>query len=140
MWSAVAAKASTVTWLPGAGLRELARDVPDLALGSSMRWSSKRAAIPHWRKCWGHARSDRGSRRSCFISPRLMGFEESDDRTSIFVAAAFTHAEIANLIGSTRQWVTISLNRFQAAGILTQRRGMLVIKRLDLLSAAASSE
>jgi CRP/FNR family cyclic AMP-dependent transcriptional regulator len=33
MWSAVAARASTVTWLPGAGLRELARDVPDLALG-----------------------------------------------------------------------------------------------------------
>jgi CRP-like cAMP-binding protein len=55
------------------------------------------------------------------------------------IAASFTHAEIANLIGGTRQWVTISLNRLQKADVLSQRRGLLVIRRVDLLSAAASA-
>jgi len=57
----------------------------------------------------------------------------------VVIAAAFTHAEIANLIGATRQWVTISLNRMQKDGVLRQKRGLLVIQRVDLLSAAASA-
>jgi CRP-like cAMP-binding protein len=68
------------------------------------------------------------------------GFDEEPSDGGIVIAAAFTHAEIANLIGATRQWVTISLNRMQKEGVLRQKRGMLVIQRLDLLSAAASAD
>ena len=67
------------------------------------------------------------------------GFEEDETSRGITIAAAFTHAEIANLIGGTRQWVTISLNRLQKSGVLSQKRGLLVIHRIDLLSAAASA-
>jgi hypothetical protein len=35
--------------------------------------------------------------------------------------------------------VTISLNRLQKAGILSQKRGLLVIRRIDMLSATASA-
>ncbi|WP_082490443.1 Crp/Fnr family transcriptional regulator [Methylobacterium sp. Leaf91] len=140
MWSAIAAKASTVTWLPGAGLRELARDVPDLALGII-------DALVFKARCYSSLAQMLGTRslkqRLAHVLLHLAqtyGFEESDEGAGILVAAAFTHAEIANLIGATRQWVTISLNRLQAAGILTQRRGLLVIKRIDLLSATLSSE
>ena len=51
----------------------------------------------------------------------------------ISVAAAFSHAEMANLIGATRQWVTISLNRLQKRGIISQKRGIMVIRKPDML-------
>jgi CRP/FNR family cyclic AMP-dependent transcriptional regulator len=139
MWSAVAAKRSVVTWLPGAGLRDLAREVPDLALGII-------DALVFKARCYSSLAQMLGTRS---LTQRLAqvllhlahtyGFEESEGGNGIVIAAAFTHAEIANLIGATRQWVTISLNRLQSAGVLTQKRGLLVIRRLDLLSAAASS-
>jgi CRP/FNR family cyclic AMP-dependent transcriptional regulator len=139
MWSAVAAKRSVVTWLPGAGLRDLAREVPDLALGII-------DALVFKARCYSSLAQMLGTRS---LTQRLAqvllhlahtyGFEESEGGNGIVIAAAFTHAEIANLIGATRQWVTISLNRLQSAGVLTQKRGLLVIRRLDRLSAAASS-
>jgi hypothetical protein len=36
--------------------------------------------------------------------------------------------------------VTISLNRLQKDGILHQKRGLLIIHRVDLLSALASAD
>jgi hypothetical protein len=36
--------------------------------------------------------------------------------------------------------VTIGLNRLQKDGVLRQKRGLLVIRRVDLLSAAASAD
>ncbi len=133
IWSAVAAKRSTVTLLPGQGLRDLAREVPDLALALI-------DALVFKAKCYASLAQMLGTRS---LSERLAqllrhlattyGLPEADG--SVTVAAAFTHAEIANLIGGTRQWVTISLNRLQAEGVLTQRKGLLVIRRPDRLVA-----
>lgn len=133
IWSAVAAKRSTVTLLPGQGLRDLAREVPDLALALI-------DALVFKAKCYASLAQMLGTRS---LSERLAqllrhlattyGLPEADG--SVTVAAAFTHAEIANLIGGTRQWVTISLNRLQAEGVLTQRKGLLVIRKPDRLAA-----
>jgi len=49
------------------------------------------------------------------------------------VAAALTHADIAHMVGATRQWVTISLKRFEEQGILTSGKSKIVIHRLDEL-------
>lgn len=138
IWSAVAAKPSTVTVLPGQGLRALAREVPDLALAII-------DALVFKAKCYASLAQMLGTRSLTERLGQLLmhlatahGLPEPDG--SVTVAAAFTHAEIANLIGGTRQWVTISLNRLQAAGVLTQRKGLLVIRRPDLLAAAAAEE
>jgi CRP-like cAMP-binding protein len=139
MWTAVAARRSVVTRLPGAGLRDLAREVPDLALGII-------DALVFKARCYSSLAQMLGTRS---LTQRLAqvllhlahtyGFEEDETNRGITIAAAFTHVEIANLIGGTRQWVTISLNRLQKAGVLSQKRGLLVIRRIDLLSAAASA-
>jgi CRP-like cAMP-binding protein len=139
MWTAVAAKRSTVTRLPGAGLRDLAREVPDLALGII-------DALVFKARCYSSLAQMLGTRS---LTQRLAqvllhlahtyGFDDKDTNDSIVIAAAFTHAEIANLIGATRQWVTISLNRLQKAGVLSQKRGLLIIRRIDMLSAAADA-
>ena len=35
----------------------------------------------------------------------------------IVIGTPFTHGDLANLIGSTRQWVTVQLTRLQENGI-----------------------
>ena len=137
IWSAAAAKRSTVTVLPGLGLRALAREVPDLALAII-------DALVFKARCYASLAQMLGTRSLTERLGQLLthlattyGLPEADG--SVAVATAFTHAEIANLIGGTRQWVTISLNRLQAAGVLTQRKGLLVIRRPDLLAAGADA-
>ena len=36
----------------------------------------------------------------------------------ILIGAAFTHADLAHMVGATRQWVTISLKRLQEQGMV----------------------
>lgn len=137
MWSAVAVRPTSVIRLPGEGLRDLAREVPDLALAII-------DALVFKARCYSSLAQMLGTRSLAQRLAQVLlhlahtyGLEEGGE---VAVATAFTHAEIANLIGATRQWVTISLNRMQKAGILRQNRGILVIQRIDLLAHAASSE
>lgn len=131
MWWAVAAKKSIVTHLPGTALRQLAREVPDLALELIDALSFKA-------RCYSSLAQMLGTRslfeRLVHVLMHLAsthGITERDGQIS--VAVAFSHAEIANLIGSTRQWVTISVNRLQKRGILSQRRGIMIIRQPDVL-------
>ena len=49
------------------------------------------------------------------------------------IASAFTHAELAHMVGATRQWVTISLKRLSDQGVIATRRGQIVVLRPDVL-------
>lgn len=140
MWSAVAAKQSTVLHLPGAGLRELAREVPDLALALIDALSFKARCYSSLAQMLGTRSLSQRLAQLLLHLAQTYGFDEKESDGGVLIAAAFTHAEIANLIGATRQWVTISLNRLQKDGILRQKRGLLVIRRPDLLAARISSE
>jgi CRP/FNR family transcriptional regulator, cyclic AMP receptor protein len=137
MWSAVAAKRCNVTVLPGEGLRALARDVPDLALEII-------DALVFKAKCYSTLAQMLGTRslmeRLGQLLLHLANTYGIPGEDGVVIAAAFTHAEIANLIGGTRQWVTISLNRLQSAGVLTQRRGLMVIRRPDLLAETTAQQ
>ena len=123
-------RASRVFCLPGEGLCDLAREVPDLAL-SSRRPVVQGALLFVARADARHAIpvAAVGARAYVFDGdvrhPRANG--------QIAVAAAFSHAEMANLIGATRQWVTISLNRLEKRCIISQKRGIMVVCKLDVL-------
>ncbi len=138
MWSAVAARKSIVTYLPGAALRALAREVPDLALELIDALSFKA-------RCYSSLAQMLGTRslheRLVHVLMHLAtthGIAERDGQIS--VAVAFSHAEIANLIGSTRQWVTISLNRLQKRGIISQRRGIMIIRKPEILRSLSEHD
>jgi CRP-like cAMP-binding protein len=135
MWSAVAAKQSAVTCLPGSGLRELARALPDFALAIIDALSFKARCYSSLAQMLGTRSLSQRLAHVLLHLAQTYGFDDTESDGGTLIAAAFTHAEIANLIGATRQWVTISLNRLQKAGVLRQKRGLLVIKRIDLLSA-----
>ena len=56
-----------------------------------------------------------------------------EDADGTVIAAAFTHADIAHMVGATRQWVTISLKRMQEKGIVLTKRSQIVVCRSDVL-------
>ena len=140
MWSAVAARSSTVLHLPGDGLRDLAREVPDLAIAIIDALSFKARCYSSLAQMLGTRSASQRLAQLLLHLAQTYGFEDKENDGGTVVAAAFTHAEIANLIGTTRQWVTISLNRLQKADILRQRRGLLIIRRPDLLANLVVAE
>src|SRR5262249_42901341 len=47
----------------------------------------------------------------------------------ILIGAAFTHADLAHMVGATRQWVTISLKRLQEQGVVVCRKSHSLARR-----------
>lgn len=135
MWAAIAARRSRVTLLLGAGLRELAREVPDLALGiiDSLVFKAR---------CYSSLAQMLGTRslgqRLNQVLLHLVHNYGIPDARGVAIANSFTHQEIANLIGATRQWVTISLNRMQDEGLLSQHRGIILVHRPEALAESSS--
>jgi transcription termination factor Rho len=60
----------------------------------------------------------------------LYGVKDDD---GILIGAAFTHADIAHMVGATRQWVTISLKRMHDKDIVLSRKSRIIVRRPDLL-------
>jgi CRP/FNR family transcriptional regulator, cyclic AMP receptor protein len=51
----------------------------------------------------------------------------------ILIDAAFTHIDLAHIVGATRQGVTTMLKRLQARGAVTCRRGRIYVLDRDML-------
>jgi CRP-like cAMP-binding protein len=51
----------------------------------------------------------------------------------MLIGAAFTHADLAHMVGATRQWVTISLKRLHDKHVLAVGKSKIVVRRLDVL-------
>lgn len=137
MWSAEAVRPTRLVFLPGDGLRELARQVPDLAIGLI-------DALVFKARCYSAFAQMLGTRS---VSQRLVQLIQHlaqaygiPDERGILIAAAFTHADLAALIGATRQWVTVQLGRMQAQGILTNRRGLMVVLKPEALAQALAGD
>ncbi|MFG1331280.1 Crp/Fnr family transcriptional regulator [Xanthobacter autotrophicus] len=131
MRSATAMRPSRLIFLPGAGLRQLAQQVPDLAIGII-------DALVFKARCYSAFAQILGTRS---VAQRLVQLLQHlaqaygvKDERGILVAAAFTHADLAALICATRQWVTVQLGRMQQEGILTNRSGLMVILKPEALA------
>ncbi len=84
------------------------------------------------------------------VSTRLARFlvEQTAERgeplnggTPVRLALALTHQEMANLLGTTRETLTSTLNRFVDAGLLSvESRGTLLVQQPDALRARAHVE
>jgi hypothetical protein len=55
------------------------------------------------------------------------------DPNGILIGAAFTHADLAHMVGATRQWVTISLKRLHDKNVLVVRKSKIIVRRPDIL-------
>lgn len=137
MWSAEAMQPSTVILIPGGVLRELARRVPEAAL-------SIIDALVYKAKCYSALAHMLGTRsmmqRLCQLLLHLADTHGVPHGAGVSIATPLTHAELAALIGATRQWVTTSLARLHEKGAIQQGRGYLVVAKPELLRNPGRAE
>ena len=116
--------------LPGKALRNLVMRIPALGIGLIEGLAFKG-------KCYSALVQMLGTRsvteRLAHLLLHLVdayGIREPD---GVLVGAAFTHADLAHVVGATRQWVTISLRRLQEQGIVVCRKSQILVRRPDAL-------
>jgi len=129
-WSGVATSNSSVVQLPGKELRALVVEVPNLAIGLIEGLTFKG-------KCYSALAQMLGTRsiteRLAHLLLHLLELYGVKDADGTLIGAAFTHADLAHMVGATRQWVTISLKRMQERDILISRKSQIIVRRPDLL-------
>lgn len=136
-WSGMAASNSTVLHLPGAALKQLVGRIPSLAFGVIDGLIFKG-------RCYSALAQMLGTRsitdRLAFLLIHLSGLYGVEEEGGVLIAADFTHADLAHMVGATRQWVTISLKRLSEQGVVTTRRSQILIQRPDLLARMPGGE
>lgn len=136
-WSGVAVINSSVLQLPGKALRDLVMKIPALGIGLIEGLAFKG-------KCYSAMAQMLGTRSVTERLAHLLlhladayGIRETD---GILIGAAFTHADLAHMVGATRQWVTMSLKRFQAQGIVVCRKSQIFVCLPDALRELRGGE
>ena len=129
-WSGVASSNASVVQLPGKELRALVVEVPNLAIGLIEGLTFKG-------KCYSALAQMLGTRsiteRLAHLLLHLVQLYGVEEPEGILIGSAFTHADLAHMVGATRQWVTISLKRMQEKGIVLTRKSRIIVRRPDLL-------
>lgn len=129
-WSGVASSNSSAVHLQGKILRQLVVEVPRLAIGLIEGLAFKG-------KCYSALAQMLGTRsvseRLAQLLLHLVDLYGIDDDEGILIKAAFTHADLAHMVGATRQWVTISLKRLQDKGVVISSKSRIIIRRPDEL-------
>ncbi|MFL2781889.1 MAG: Crp/Fnr family transcriptional regulator [Rhodospirillales bacterium] len=118
MWSSIATEPSVGIRLPGSILRELIRDKPDLAIDVI-------ESLVHKSMCYTSLLQIMGTQsKICRLSHLLLTFitPVPKEENSAEISLHFTQEELANMIGSTRQSISVSLDKFEKLGFI-QRNG-----------------
>jgi CRP/FNR family transcriptional regulator, cyclic AMP receptor protein len=125
VWSGAAAVNSSVLHLPGDVLRQMVLKIPALALGIIEGLSFKG-------RCYSSLAQMLGTRspteRLAHLLLHLMDLYGVEERGGTLIAASFTHADLAHMIGVTRQWVTTTLKRLSEMGVLDAQGTNILIK------------
>ena len=130
LWSGAAMTDCSIVHFPGKILRRLVLQIPGLAIGVIEGLAFKG-------KCYSALAQMLGTRsvteRLAHLLLHLADSYGVREQDGVVISAALTHADIAHMVGATRQWVTISLKRFEEQGILASAKSKIVIHRLDQL-------
>jgi CRP/FNR family cyclic AMP-dependent transcriptional regulator len=130
MWASSAVQRSSTIFLPGPELRRLALACAPIAVALLDALSFKARCYTAMAQMLGtRSATERLEHLLAFLAAAY-GLKESD---GVVIAASFTHADLASLIGATRQWVTVQLKRLQKRGVVRYNRGLLVIRDVGSL-------
>lgn len=130
MWSATAMKASRIRYLPGQAIRRLVERMPAFTIGLIDGLVAKG-------KCYSALVQMLGTRSAAErLAQLLMILAEVDgeqDGESLIIKREITYDQLAQIIGSTRQWVTNTLTKFQNNGLITIERNVIVLHQVEAL-------
>lgn len=128
MWSGNATENTLVHSFHGATLRKLMIEIPTLAVGVI-------EALEFKGKCLSALLQMLGTRsvseRLGMLLANLADLHGIDSGDDILLGHPFTHEALAQMVGATRQWVTMTLDKFQSAGLITIGRCRMVIHDLE---------
>lgn len=132
VWSGVAVETSTVMFIKGEDLRALMADIPQLAI-------SVVEALVFKGKCFSSLIQMLGTRSVAERLSQLLLMlidmhGERDSSGGIAIQRQFTHEDLANMVGASRQWVTTALDRLQRDGVVLIRKRQVVVLRPDALT------
>jgi CRP-like cAMP-binding protein len=118
-------------FLEGRKLRRLIAEIPQLAIGIIEGLSFKGRCHSTMAQMLGtRSVTERLSHLLVHLSDAY-GIRQDD---GILISDAFTHAEPANMVGATRQWVTISLKKMEQRGVLSRDNATITVLRRDMLA------
>jgi CRP-like cAMP-binding protein len=126
MWGSSAVQRTGTIFLPGPELRRLALASAPIAVALLDALSFKARCYSAMAQMLGTRSATERLEHLLVFLATVYGLKERDGTV---IAASFTHADLASLIGSTRQWVTVQLARLQERGIVRYNRGLLVIRQ-----------
>lgn len=130
---AEAMEASTVVLIPSDALQQLMAGQPTVSLGINRLLGLRRQRV------------ERRLKSLLFRSNRerlvhlLLELAEKYGRSSpegTLLGLRLSHQDLASMIGSTRETVTVVLGELQSEGALLVRRRQIVLKQLDQLAAS----
>jgi CRP/FNR family cyclic AMP-dependent transcriptional regulator len=130
MWSGTAIDDCQILVLPSNAVEKLLARMPNFALALIDGLVAKG-------KCYSSMAQMLGTRSVIErLAQYLLNLSElygSRDGDAIVINRKITHDQIAAMVGSTRQWVTMMLKRFQTKHIIAIEGSVIRVKRPDLL-------
>lgn len=129
-WSGVAAVNSSVLHLSGEALRGMVTTIPALALGVIEGLSFKGRCYSALAQMLATRSAPERLAHLLLQLGDLYGIHEAQ---GIRIEASFTHADLAHMIGVTRQWITATFQRYKERGIVDAKGRRLLIRNASLL-------
>lgn len=130
VWSADAMEGSELLFLSGTSLLKLVREVPDVAVGVIEGLIAKGKSYSALIQMLGTRSVSERLSQLLVILANTTGRPEGD---TIVVDRTVTYEQIAAIVGATRQWVTQSLDKLKAAGVVEITRSAIIIHDLEHL-------
>lgn len=131
MWTGVAETEVRLRFLNGQTIRNLIHTMPSFALCLIHGLVAKG-------KCYSALVQMLGTRsvveRLAQLLLILGGINENDPSEPLTIKRSITHEQLANIVGSTRQWVTSTLSRFQKQGLISIEKGKITVLQPESLT------
>jgi len=135
VWSGIAMAPGSAIYLPGAAIRTLMTELPNFAAGLVDGLAFKG-------KCYSSLLQMLGTRsvveRLALVLLNLA--EGQPDSKSFMIPRAVPHEELAALVGGTRQWVSMTIERFRKRGLIDVSDRRLVILKPETLRGIAAGK
>ncbi len=136
VWSAQAVKATRVQVIEGSRFRDIASARPGIACAVMDALASK----IHWLSVLFQTfATESVADRLAHQLVRLGEMHGRPHSEGTAIAHEFTQEDLANMVGATRQWVSITLNELQRAGLVRVENRRLIIRDLDGLRQSTES-
>ncbi|TYC53915.1 Crp/Fnr family transcriptional regulator [Rhodobacterales bacterium] len=134
MWSADAQEDVVLLYLTGPRLRQLVDTMPSFAVCLINGLVAKG-------KCYSALVQMLGTRsvteRLAQLLIILADTHGRPEGNRLVIEKKITHEHLAAIVGSTRQWVTMTLDKFQKKGLITVSRARMTIENYEMLRGIA---